>query len=244
MDTGGEKMHLEVRDLCRYYHQKGALKNVSFELPPGSVCLLLGPNGSGKTTLMKLIAGLVSKTGGQILLDGERLRTRDKACVAYMPTENFFYNYMTVRDAGKYYRDFFDDFDFSAYEDMIERSDLSMKSAVRTLSSGMSAKLRLALTLSRDADLMMFDEPINGVDMLTRDWVLQEIAQRCNDERIILISTHLVEEAEHLANRALFLKKGRLVREGELTQLCQSASLEDQYREIYGRKAEKKEEEE
>lgn len=230
-------MHLKVENLTRYYHRKAALKQLRFELAPGSVCLLLGPNGSGKTTLMKILAGLVSPSAGEIRLDGHPLCTRDKARVAYMPTENYFYNYMSVRDAGKYYRDFFPDFDFDAYEEMIDRAELPMKGAVRTLSSGMSAKLRLTLTLCRDAELMMFDEPINGVDMLTRDWVLQEIAARRNEARILLISTHLVEQAEHLANRALFLKKGKLVREGALSELCAEASLEDQYRQIYARGA-------
>ncbi len=234
-------MHLEVKNLSRYYRKKGALRKVSFELQPGSVCLLLGPNGSGKTTLMKIIAGLVSPSSGKILLNGEELCTRDKTRVAYMPTENYFYSYMRVKDVGKYYRDFFKDFDFSAFEDRIERSDLSMDDSIRGLSSGMSAKLRLSLALSRNADLMMFDEPINGVDMLTRDWVLEEIAAQRNQDRILLISTHLVEQAEYLANQAIFLKKGKLVREGSMEELHKMGSLEDQYREIYAHSVTEKE---
>ena len=98
----------------------------------------------------------------------------------------------------------------------------------------MSAKLRLSLILSRDAQVMMFDEPINGVDMLTRDWVLDEIAARRASDRILLISTHLVEQAERLANCALFLRRGELVRGGAMDELCREARLEDLYREVYG----------
>ena len=231
-------MELKIENLTQRYRGVTALKGVSTQLRGGDTCLLLGPNGSGKTTLMKLIAGIASPSSGEIALDGTPIGPKTKARIAYMPTENYFYNYMNVRDAGKYYADFFTDFDYAAYEDRIDRAELSPRASIRTLSSGMSAKLRLSLILSRDAQVMMFDEPINGVDMLTRDWVLDEIAARRSPERILLISTHLVEQAERLANCALFLRRGELVREGALDELCRESSLEDLYREIYGSRRE------
>lgn len=236
-------MNLKSENLSRRYWGKDALRNVSFELAAGSTCLLLGPNGSGKTTLMKIAAGLVSPSAGRILLDGEAVGTATKRRTAYMPTENYFYNYMTVRDAGKYYADFFPDFDRGAFDARIRRAELAPDARIRTLSSGMGAKLRLSLALSRDAELMMFDEPINGVDMLTRDWVLEEIARRRGEGRVLLISTHLVEQAERLADCALFLRDGELVRSGSLAEICREKSLEDVYREIYGNRNRSEEEE-
>ena len=227
-------MELRIDNLTQRYRGVTALKGVCTQLRGGDTCLLLGPNGSGKTTLMKLIAGIASPSSGEITLDGMSIGPKTKARIAYMPTENYFYNYMSVRDAGKYYADFFADFDRAAYEARIERAELDPRASIRTLSSGMSAKLRLSLILSRDAQVMMFDEPINGVDMLTRDWVLDEIAARREPERILLISTHLVEQAERLANCALFLRRGELVREGAMDTLCRESSLEDLYREVYG----------
>ena len=231
-------MELKIENLTQRYRGVTALKGVSTQLRGGDTCLLLGPNGSGKTTLMKLIAGIASPSSGEIALDGTPIGPKTKARIAYMPTENYFYNYMNVRDAGKYYADFFADFNLSAYEDRIDRAELSPRASIRTLSSGMSAKLRLSLILSRDAQVMMFDEPINGVDMLTRDWVLDEIAARRSPERILLISTHLVEQAERLANCALFLRRGELVRAGAMDELCREAKLEDLYREVYGSRRE------
>ena len=227
-------MELRIDNLTQRYRGVTALKGVCTQLRGGDTCLLLGPNGSGKTTLMKLIAGIASPSSGEITLGGMPIGPKTKARIAYMPTENYFYNYMSVRDAGKYYADFFADFDRAAYEARIERAELDPRASIRTLSSGMSAKLRLSLILSRDAQVMMFDEPINGVDMLTRDWVLDEIAARREPERILLISTHLVEQAERLANCALFLRRGELVREGAMDTLCRESSLEDLYREVYG----------
>ena len=231
-------MELRIENLTQRYRGVTALKDVCTQLRGGDTCLLLGPNGSGKTTLMKLIAGVASPSSGAITLDGMPIGPKTKARIAYMPTENYFYNYMSVRDAGKYYADFFADFDLSAYEARIERAELDPRASIRTLSSGMSAKLRLSLILSRDAQVMMFDEPINGVDMLTRDWVLDEIAARREPERILLISTHLVEQAERLANCALFLRRGELVRAGAMDELCRESSLEDLYREVYGSRRE------
>ena len=230
-------MRLKAENLSRRYRGKWALNDVNFELNGGDVCLLLGPNGSGKTTLMKLIAGLVSPSAGAIELDDDSVGTATKRRVAYMPTENYFYNYMTVRDAGKYYADFFADFDRAAYEDRVRRADLPLDGRIRTLSSGMSAKLRLSLALSRDAAVMMFDEPINGVDMITRDWVIGEIAARRDENRVLLISTHLVEQVEGLANRTLFLSRGDLVSAGSLDEVRGGSSLEDVYREVYGGEA-------
>ena len=227
-------MELRIDNLTQRYRGVTALKGVSTQLRGGDTCLLLGPNGSGKTTLMKLIAGIASPSSGEITLGSMSIGPKTKARIAYMPTENYFYNYMSVRDAGKYYADFFADFDRTAYEDRIDRAELSPRASIRTLSSGMSAKLRLSLILSRDAQVMMFDEPINGVDMLTRDWVLEEIAQRRGEGRVLLISTHLVEQAERLADCALFLRNGVLVRSGSLSEICREKKLEDVYREIYG----------
>ena len=226
---------LELTNVTKKYLTRTALDDVSLRLEAGRTCLLLGPNGSGKTTMMKLIAGLARPTSGDIRFEGLPIGKASKARVAYMPTENYFYNYMTVKDAGRYYADFFADFDARRFDRLLNALELEPKDRVRQLSSGMAAKLRLALTLGRDAGLMMFDEPLNGVDILTRTQVIEAILAGRAEGRSMLISTHLVDELEDVVDDLVFLKQGKLVLAGDKRQICDGRTLKALYLEIYGR---------
>ena len=225
---------LELRNVTKKYLNHAALSDVSFTLPDGAVCLLLGPNGSGKTTMMKTITGLAKPTGGQILLDGVPVGVTTKAHVAYMPTENYFYNYMTVNDAGRYYADFFPDFHKKRFDALLKDLELLPKDRIRQLSSGMAAKLRLALALSRDAELLMFDEPLNGVDILTRTQVINAILAGRREGRSMLISTHLVDELEDVVDHVALLKQGVLMAYGPKEQVCAGRTLKDLYLDVFG----------
>ncbi len=226
---------LDIQHLTRRYDSKTAVSDLSLTFEAGKTYALLGPNGSGKTTLMKMIAGLTKQTSGTITLDGVPVGAKTKKHIAYMPTESYFYPYMSIDDAGKYYDDFFTDFDRGQYQAMLERMDLNPKDKIRTLSSGMNAKVRLALTLSRDAHVMMFDEPLNGVDILTRTQVVREIIRSRNTGRTMLISTHLVEELNDFIDVAVFMKNGVLARIGDRQALEEKhGSLTSLYLSIYG----------
>ena len=225
---------LTLQNVTKRYLRRAALEDVSLNIDAGRTCLLLGPNGSGKTTMMKLITGLARPTSGQITLDGQDIGPATKARVAYMPTENYFYNYMTIRDAGKYYADFFRDFDITHFRRMLTDMELDEADRIRQLSSGMAAKLRLSLALSRNAQLMMFDEPLNGVDILTRTQTIDAILAGRESGRTMLISTHLVDELEDVVDYTVFLKKGKLIQAGPKKEICGSRTLKDLYIEIYG----------
>ena len=225
---------LELRNVTKKYLRRTALDDVSLSVEAGKTCLLLGPNGSGKTTMMKLIAGLARPTSGEITLEGSAIGAATKAKIAYMPTENYFYNYMTVRDIGKYYADFFADFDPARYRRMLSDMELEEEDRIRQLSSGMAAKLRLSLALSRDARLMMFDEPLNGVDILTRTQTIDAILAGRREGRTMLISTHLVDELEDVVDYLSFLRQGKLVMAGSKAEICAGRTLKELYIEVYG----------
>ncbi len=226
---------LECKQVVKKYYKKTAVNNVSITIEPGKIYALLGPNGSGKTTLMKMIAGLIKPNSGQIIYDGNEIGIETKKKIAYMSTEPFYYNYMTVKDVGKYYNDFFEDFDIARYEELIQRMNLKMTDKSKTLSSGMAAKLKIAATLARNAHIFMLDEPLNGIDLIAREHIMNTMLEAMNPSTSLLVSSHLVDELEKVVNHAVFLKEGDLVLSGTIEELRDKydKTIVDLYKEIY-----------
>jgi ABC-2 type transport system ATP-binding protein len=228
-------MILQCKDLVKKYVSKTAVNGISLEIEQGKIYALLGPNGSGKTTLMKMAAGLVKPSTGVITYKGEPIGVESKKKVAYMSTEPFFYNYMSVADVGKYYKDFFEDFDAKRYEELITRMDLNMSDKAKSLSSGLAAKLKIAATLARKSELYMLDEPLNGIDIIARERIITTILEVAREDAAILISSHLVDELEKIIDNAIFIKNGKveLIGEAEELRSAHSKSIVDLYKEIY-----------
>ena len=143
---------------------------------------------------------------------------------------------MKIKDVGRYYQDFFDDFDAQQFEKLTADMDLEMNMKVRNLSSGMMAKLKIAVTLSRKAELYLLDEPLNGIDLLARDEVVNTILTNMSDNASVVISSHLVEELERIIDKAIFMKEGQIVLMGDVEEIRQERgeSVVDLYRQIYG----------
>ena len=152
-------MILESKEATKKYGSKTAVDHVSLKLESGLVYAMLGPNGSGKTTWMKMTAGLVKPTSGEILYQNQPIGKESKKEIAYMSTEPYFYNWMTVADVGNYYADFFEDFSMEKYQQMITRMELTEDMKAKKLSSGMMAKLKIAVTMARKAKIYLLDEP-------------------------------------------------------------------------------------
>ena len=229
-------MILESREITKVFGSVRAVDQVSLQLDKGHVYAMLGPNGSGKTTWMKMAAGLIKPTSGEMLFEGAPVSIESRRHVAYMSTEPYFYAWMTVKDVGKYYQDFFEDFSYDRYLALLKKMDLTEEMKTKSLSSGMMAKLKIAVTLARDAQVYMLDEPFNGIDLLARDDIRACILEYATKEKLLLLSSHLVEEMEAIADRAVFIKKGKLVENVDLEAMRQErgVSMADRYREIYG----------
>lgn len=228
---------LESRELTKKFGTKTAVDGVSVKMEPGHIYAMLGPNGSGKTTWMKMAAGLIKPTGGEVLFDGKPVGIASRREVAYMSTEPYFYAWMTVESAGKYYADFFEDFSMDRYRALLGSMDLNEKDKIKNLSSGMVAKMKIALTLARDAKVYMLDEPFNGIDLLARDEIRSAILEAAAPEKLLLLSSHLVEEMEAIADRAVFIRQGRLAEVRDLEEMRETdgVSMADRYRAIFGR---------
>lgn len=227
---------LESRDVTKNYGSKTAVSGVSLKLEPGLVYAMLGPNGSGKTTWMKMAAGLVKPSMGEMLYQGTPVGRESKKEIAYMSTEPYFYNWMSVADVGKYYQDFFEDFSMERYHQMLERMELTEDMKAKKLSSGMMAKLKIAVTMARSAKIYLLDEPLNGIDLLARDQIMTSILEATDKDVTLVVSSHLVDELERVVDAAIFMKEGQLVEQCmvEDLRMNRNKSVVDLYREIYG----------
>ncbi len=226
---------LKANNIVKKYMNKTALDGVSLEFELGRIYALLGPNGSGKTTFMKVAAGLVKPTSGTITYKGTEIGVESKKRIAYMSTEPFYYNYMSIEDVGKYYKDFFEDFDEARYDELLKRMDLDKKDKAKSLSSGLAAKLKIAATLARKAEIYMLDEPLNGIDIISREKIITTIIEVSRPDASILLSSHLVDEMEKIIDSAVFMKQGKVELQGEAEDLrtTHGKSIVELYKEIY-----------
>jgi len=226
---------VELKQVSKKFGKTVAVDQCTLELEAGKIYGLLGPNGSGKSTLMKMVAGLFKQTQGSIFVNKAELSYKSKADVAYMTTEPFMYPHMTIGKIGKFFEEFFEDFDKMQYQLLIKEMGLEMNMKVSKLSSGMDAKLKIAATLARKAKIIMLDEPLNGIDLVAREAIIKAIIKAATDENTLLISSHLVEQMEPILDEVIFIKQGEIVMNGHIEQIReeQQQSIVSLYKEVF-----------
>ncbi|MGZ4135235.1 MAG: ABC transporter ATP-binding protein [Tumebacillaceae bacterium] len=189
-----------------------ALADVSLALPQGNVIGVVGPNGSGKSTMLKLMAGLLRPNTGSVLVNGQAVGRRSAATIAYLSDENGCYPFYTVAETLQYYATLFADFDLRKARDMLEFMKLDPQQRVGSLSKGNLARLKMVLTLSRNAPLVLLDEPLSGLDPLIRDSIIKGLIAFINvPEQTVIMTTHEVAEVEPLLDMVVGLQDGRIV---------------------------------
>ena len=226
---------LETKNITKKFINKKALDNLSLSIEQGKIYGLLGPNGSGKTTFMKMIAGLSYPTSGDIEINNEKVGTNTKKIVSYMPTSNHIPKWMRIKQCIKYYEDMYSDFDKNKAMEMIDFMGLNIEQKISDLSTGMLGRLKLSLTLSRNSKLYVLDEPLNGIDPISREKIMESILNICDEETTIIISSHLVKELETIIDEAIFIDKGTVALRGNAEDLRieRNMSIDEIYREVY-----------
>lgn len=214
-----------LKGVTKSYGTKTALDNVDLEVPAGAIVGLLGPNGSGKTTMLKLIAGLLTPNSGSISVCGHKPGTISKGLIAYQPDKIYLNDWMNVSQLCTMMEDFYDNFNMKKATDMLKRLNINASDQLKTMSKGTKEKVQLILTMSRDVQLYILDEPIGGVDPAARDYILNTIINNYQESATVLISTHLITDVEPVLNHILFLKNGRIVRQGDVDDIREKEGM-------------------
>ncbi|MEO7199792.1 MAG: ABC transporter ATP-binding protein [Dokdonella sp.] len=214
---------VRARDLRKTYKKgKPALDGASFDIPAGRIFGLIGPNGAGKTTALKAMLGLIPFEGEMVVLGRDPRTARDElmrdvcfiADVAVLP------RWMRVSEAIEFVAGVHPRFDRARCERFLTGTQLKPKMRVRELSKGMIVQLHLALVMAIDAKLLVLDEPTLGLDILYRKQFYQRLLEDYFDEdKTIVITTHQVEEIEHILTDVMFIRDGKIVLNSEMETL-------------------------
>lgn len=228
---------ISVKGLSKKIDGKQVLDDLNFDIFEGHVVGLIGPNSSGKSTLLKILMNLWHADAGEIQIFSNKIVPENKENISYLPAMNHLFPWMRIHDAIHYYQDMFEDFDKAQARELCRFLELDERDKISGLSKGICERVLVMLTFSRNARIYMLDDPISGIDLVSREKIMKTIARSQNGENTIIISTRQVEEVETYLDDILFLGNGRLLLSGSVDTIREQrrVSLEDCYREVYGR---------
>ena len=205
---------ISARGLRKRYGKQMAVDGISFDIAPGRIVGLIGPNGSGKTTTLKAILGLTGCDGELSVLGRDPRTQRDALMddVCFIADVAILPGWLRVRDAIDFIAGVHPRFDRDKAERYLAHTKLSPKMKVKTMSKGMIVQLHLALVMAIDAKLLVLDEPTLGLDILYRKQFYQNLLEDYFDEnKTIIITTHQIEEVEHILSDLMFIRDGKIV---------------------------------
>lgn len=227
-------MSLHIEHISKRYGRKLALDNVSLRLETGEIVGFLGPNGAGKSTLMKICTGCIAPDSGMVSvcgipMDEENLAA--KRLIGYLPEHNPLYLDMYVREYLMYISGFYGIRNRKQrIDELIERVGLASECGKRIgqLSKGYRQRVGLAQALAHDPQVLILDEPTTGLDpnqLLEIRALIADIGK----EKTVLFSTHIMHEAQALCRRVVVVNHGRIVADGDMTEIAAGESLEEAF---------------
>lgn len=205
---------IEINNVSKSYGSTQALKNVTFTFAKDKICGFLGRNGAGKTTLLNIITNRIFPDQGQVLIDGEPAMENDAAQrkIFYMTEKTYYPGDNRVSDVFRLTRDFYPHFDPGYASGLAERFGLDTRKKIGGLSTGYKTIFKLVLTLASGAPMIVFDEPVLGLDANHRDLFYKELVARYNAApSTIILSTHLIEEAAPLLEDVTIIHAGQIL---------------------------------
>lgn len=220
---------ITVNNLVKFYKDKKALDGVSLTVKGGELFGLLGVNGAGKTTLIKILVGLTKKTDGKVIIDGKNIDCeidKIKEIVDISPQETSVANNLTVRENLEFFARVYGKDNEELIQKTVEIFHLEevLNQKARTLSGGYKRRLSIAIALISQPKILFLDEPTLGLDVFARR-ELWNIIKKLKNEVTIILTSHYLEEIEHLCDRVAILSKGKLLITGKIDEITQSANV-------------------
>ena len=210
---------LKMQDVTKTFGDFTALSNLSMHVPKGAVYGLVGPNGAGKSTAIRLLTGVYRPDSGEITLADEKIYENPavKSRISYIPDEIFFFPSASLEEMRKYYKGFYPHFDDQLFDRLYEVFQLPKKGQIRRFSKGMQKQAAFHLSICTRPDVLILDEPVDGLDPVMRrqvmSLILSDVAQR---ETTVLISSHNLRELEDVCDHVGIMDKGQMLLEKSL----------------------------
>lgn len=212
---------LRMEQIHKMIDRKAVLNGVSFEMQPGTITGLIGRNGTGKTTLLRAMVGIYNPDQGEVLLNGKDVHRHAelKRDIVFVPDAPTALEGYTIKRCAELYAKIYPTFDRDYFDDTIVRFQLPANRSVRNLSKGMKMLFSTALGLATRAQVILLDEPTNGVDAVAKKQLLTLIMEAVTPERCILISSHMLNELDRIADSIVLLRDGRTEEQWYLEEL-------------------------
>ena len=226
-------MLARLENVTKRYRTTEGVRDLNLGFPAGEIVGILGLNGSGKSTMLKLIAGLLFPTAGTITVFGGSPRG-NRARTVFLGETDTLWPWMTPTDACRFMSGLYSDFDAARFHELLDALEVPRRKT-KAMSKGERGRLRLATALARSAKLYLLDEPLAGIDLISREKIMMSLVREWHTDETILLSTHEVAEAEGLFERAIYLRDGRLALDVPAEKLRQQGkSVVQTFKEVLG----------
>jgi ABC-2 type transport system ATP-binding protein len=217
---------IEINNLKKSYGDVEVLKGINLKIKEGEIFALLGPNGAGKTTLMRIIAEGLRYNEGEIKIFGKDLSKEVLTLIGYSPQENISYDLLTVEENLKFYADLYN-IPYKRIEELINIFKLPKDKKAKDLSGGYKKRLNLAISLIHNPKILILDEPSTGLDVSSRKELWSLLKELKDMGKTIILSTHHIEEAEEIIDRAAIMNSGKIIAVGSVKELKKSIGVKN-----------------
>lgn len=226
---------IEVKHVYKKFKRKQVLKDMSFTAEKGQITCLIGINGAGKTTIMKSIMALTPIDSGEILIDGQKIDKEAYEKITYIPDRLTMLPSYTIAQAFEFMADFYKTWNKKRATELLAFFKLEPSEKISSLSKGNAAKVNLLLGLALDVDYILMDEPFSGIDIFSREQIAEVFTSHLIENRGVIITTHEINDIEHLIDKAVLIGNGTVLKEIEVekTREMEGKSVVDIMREVY-----------